>query len=510
MVPGHRVLHKQAGITKLQIQIGRTKDYKQTPEQEHKERAEGVPVTRRRKPEDLVLNEEKMKELVDWMWRTRRDRPGNEDKKWAPAAEIPRQFRPKLGQLLQYDWRNMNPYPGWMLAVEQGCSGWKCKLMNDKEFSDYEKEERNRNPKSQRRANEVTTAATRRIGKAASSSSTHKEPKSETENTRRADKKEEETSITSDAEDPIEFSEDIRKKCLEELLLPMDVLNTTMLSLWLEIGELSHTCDPEFFGMTATILAEMPRAVTPLRIENEYTDKKPSVFVLTSTNEKTKKQWEATRQNLEKIGLEVVPVLGMDGEEIPCMAQAWRRAQTAWALKGFPFILKCINRTASSNEQQDWFIIAEDSAKLFPQASIEAILSRLRRLPQGVEILQTGYRRCADKLKAMELLDLSTMLYKQEEHKCKITKIIGRKLFIATRTGIKLLHHRLLKGKQDYFDTSMCELIRANVAIRDVRPLAGSREHYSLVDGGKWQKEEMPNQQKQRVTITDLQAEILP
>ena len=110
----------------------------------------------------------------------------------------------------------------------------------------------------------------------------------------------------------------------------------------------------------------------------------------------------------------------------------------------------------------------------------------------------------------MELLDLSTMLYKQEEHKCKITKIIGQKLFIATRTGIKLLHHRLLKGKQDYFDTSMCELIRANVAIRDVRPLAGSREHYSLVDGGKWQKEEMPNQQKQRGTITDLQAEILP
>ena len=49
MVPGHRVLYKQAGITKLQIQIGRTKDYKQTPEQEHKERAEGVPVTRRKK-----------------------------------------------------------------------------------------------------------------------------------------------------------------------------------------------------------------------------------------------------------------------------------------------------------------------------------------------------------------------------------------------------------------------------------------------------------------------------
>ena len=110
----------------------------------------------------------------------------------------------------------------------------------------------------------------------------------------------------------------------------------------------------------------------------------------------------------------------------------------------------------------------------------------------------------------MQLLDLSTMRYIKEEQICKITKIIGHKLFIATRTGIRLLHHRLLKGKQDYFDTSMCELIRANVAIRDEKPMAGSRRHYSLVDGGKWQKEEMPNQPKQKVTFTDLQEEILP
>ena len=54
----------------------------------------------------------------------------------------------------------------------------------------------------------------------------------------------------------------------------------------------------------------------------------------------------------------------------------------------------------------------------------------------------------------------------------------------------------------------MCELIRANVAIRDPRPIAGSRKHYSLVDGGKWQEEEMPI--KRTVTITDLQAEVLP
>ena len=274
-----------------------------------------------------------------------------------------------------------------------------------------------------------------------------------------------------------------------------------MLSIWLEIGELSatHTCDLGFLdgyikGAVTTTEAEAPRAVTPLRIGNNYTDRKPSAFVLTSTNKNTKKQWEATCQDLERIGLEVVPVLGMDGEDIPCMEQTWNRAQIAWALKGFPFILKCINKTASSCEQQDWFIIAEDSAKLSPSANIETIQLRLRNLPHGIEILQTGYCRCEDKLMAMKLLDLPTMLHKQEEHECLITKIIGQKLFIATRMGIKLLHHRLLKGKQNDFDTSMGELIRTKVALGDAKPLAGSREHYSLTRKEKWQSEEIPDQ----------------
>ena len=78
MVPGHRALYKKAGITKLQIQIGRTKLNKQTPEQEHKSRIEGLTVNQKRRPDELVLDEKKMKELVDWMWRTRRNRLGDE------------------------------------------------------------------------------------------------------------------------------------------------------------------------------------------------------------------------------------------------------------------------------------------------------------------------------------------------------------------------------------------------------------------------------------------------
>ena len=141
MVPGHRLLYKQAGVTKLQVRIGRTKGYRLTPEQEHKERDGSVPGPRKKNFEKLELNKEKMKELMDWLWNTRRDRSGD-DKKWAPAAEIPRQFRPKLNQISQFDWQNMNPYPGWMLAIEQGGAGCKCKLMDEGEFNKFEEGEK--------------------------------------------------------------------------------------------------------------------------------------------------------------------------------------------------------------------------------------------------------------------------------------------------------------------------------------------------------------------------------
>ena len=536
MVPGHRDLYKEAGITKQQIKVGRTKIIQQTPEQEHQSRADGTPIIHKRKPEELVLDEQKMKELMDWMWRTRHSKKGDEDKKWAPAAEIPKQFRPKLNQLMQYDWLNLTPYPGWVLAVEQGCSGWKCKLMTDEEIRAYETGVgKTKNPKSIKRANDVALAAKLRTEKVEAENARHRqsEPSSSsgTRQNRTSGAENRETSPTSDAENEPETEtavhrktpptsdaedsysaesvvpdDDLRTRCMDELGVPLEEINNTMLSLYVEIGNLSHACDLEFLGMGPSIEAEIPKAVTPLHTDTKYPPGRPSVFVLTSTNHRTKKQWTETCNDLEGIGLEVVPVLGLDGEDIPCMAQAWRRAQTAWALKGFPFIHKCINKTPSNDKQQDWFIIAEDSAKLFQKASIEAIQSRLRNIPPGVEILQTGYRK-ANKRKQMRLLDLSTMGYIREDTERKVTKNIGQKLFVATRKGVKLLLHRLLKGVQEYFDTSMCQLIRANVAIRDDRPMAGSRAHYSLVDGGKWQDEEMPNQ---KVTFADLQEEELP
>ena len=402
--------------------------------------------TRKRKRDcrDAIDNNEPMKNLADWLWKTRCHR--SDERKWAHVAEIPKHFRPTIGQILQPDWRRKNPYPGWVLMFVQGGSGWMCKLMNKKETREYKIRHKKGDPMAARR-------------------------------------------------DELRIS----KKCMNELLLPIEQLDDTILSIWLEIGELSatHTCDLGFLDGYAVITAEaeIPRAVTSLRTGINYTDRKPSAFVLTSTNRNTKKQWEATCQDLERIGLGVVPVLGIDGEDIPCMEQIGNKAQIAWALKGLPFILKCLNKTASECGQQDWFIIAEDSAKLSPLVTLETIQIRLQNLPHGIEILQTGYCRCEDKHMIPKRLG-------QEEPGGMITKIIGQKLLIATRRGIKLLHHKLLKGKWSDFDTAMGELIRDKMAIGDAKPLAGSREHYSLTKKGKWQREELPDQR------TDL--EFLP
>ena len=141
LVPGHRAIYKEAGITKKQTKAGRTRYNQQTPAQEHQARAEGKIIETRKAPEEINLDEQCMKSLMDWMWRTRRmkfaDNP-MDDKQWAHAGTIPRQMRPKMSQLVKYDWASQNPYPGWKLAIDQGSAGWKCKLMSDEEYRTFE------------------------------------------------------------------------------------------------------------------------------------------------------------------------------------------------------------------------------------------------------------------------------------------------------------------------------------------------------------------------------------
>ena len=145
---------------------------------------------------------------------------------------------------------------------------------------------------------------------------------------------------------------------------------------------------------------------------------------------------------------------------------------------------------------REYWLFAEDSAKLIdPNSDIGALLRHeARQAPQGVEIIQLGYRRLTAK-RRFNLLDLDTMQIIEKDAGQKIVKIVGQKLFMATVKGIDLLKRRILCGSVAYFDQCMGELIRAGVAIRASRPLAGSRKHYSMVDGGKLQNEELPKEQ---------------
>ena len=294
---------------------------------------------------------------------------------------------------------------------------------------------------------------------------------------------------------------------LQELGVERHAIWPSMLQLYDGIDVLAKYFDSSFLhnSLPDIYAAEYDpmqvRPVQPVHIGN--LSSAPTVFLLTSTNPHTAEHWTLSHQALTHMGLVVRPLMGLDGEKTPGLWRgAWRRAQVSWAFIGFPHAVKCLEVTPQTPQNlmqwnglqgQEWFLFAEDAVKPISNATVQLIQQGLRKVTEkhpGVDIVQMGYRKLTGQKPAL-LLDLSNMQYKQEQRPLKVMKIVGQKLFAATREGVRLLHLRLLCGKQDFFDKCMHELIRAGVAIRAEVPLAGSRAHYSLVDGGKMQAEEM-------------------
>ena len=66
---------------------------------------------RKRDCSDAIDSNEPMKNLADWLWKTRCHR--SDERKWAHVAEIPMHFRPTIGQILQPDWQQKSlPWMG--------------------------------------------------------------------------------------------------------------------------------------------------------------------------------------------------------------------------------------------------------------------------------------------------------------------------------------------------------------------------------------------------------------
>ena len=216
-------------------------------------------------------------------------------------------------------------------------------------------------------------------------------------------------------------------------------------------------------------------------------------------------QFTQTHANLVASGMTVIPLLGIDGERVPAMRRnAWRRAFVSWGHRGFPQAKKHISAStmklpSTTSGKPLWWAFAEDSCKLITyetQATYEThflslVMQSIALAPPGIEIIQLGYRKLTGR-KHAAALHLDTMRRDDNAKHEKVMRVMGQKLFVATSKGVDLLHKRLLCGPIDYFDTCMTELTRSGVAMRTETPLAGSREHYSLVDGGRMASEEMP------------------
>ena len=299
-------------------------------------------------------------------------------------------------------------------------------------------------------------------------------------------------------------------QCLQELLMPRHHLDADTRELQNEIGCHEHYVDPDFLHKClpscyprGVVQDKLDKAIPLVKGKETLSGRHaPSIFLLTSTNPRTQMQFTQTHANLVTSGMTVIPLLGLDGERVPVLRRnAWRRAFVSWGHKGFPQAKKHISASTmkSPSDESLWWAFAEDSCKLITyetQATYEThflslIMQSIALAPPNIEIIQLGYRKLTGK-KPAAALHLDTMRRDDKAKPEKVMRVMGQKLFVATSKGVDLLHKRLLCGPIDYFDTCMHELTRAGVAMRTEIPLAGSREHYSLVNGGTITSEEMP------------------
>ena len=327
-----------------------------------------------------------------------------------------------------------------------------------------------------------------------------------------ADLSDEASDYSEDSQQPETSAGDWAKRslvelqCLHELQTSRYFLDDETEKIYRTIGCAQHYIDLKFLNRCLpsyypkNVTRTTPYLAIPLsnQTHEDSSVKAPTIFLLTSTNPSTETQFTQTHEDLSNAGLKVIPLLGIDGERVPLMRKnVWRRAFISWGQNGFPDAINHIRKSTDEPADNEffWWIFAEDSCKPITYGKQGALLSLIRqaiaRAPKGVEILQLGYRKLTG-LKLAQRLDLNTMKRQDPERAKKIMRVMGQKIFVATTNGVELLHRRLLRGPVDYFDTCMHELTLAGKVQRSEFPLAGSREHYSLVNGGKMLAEEIP------------------
>jgi len=224
------------------------------------------------------------------------------------------------------------------------------------------------------------------------------------------------------------------------------------------------------------------------------TDACPTVLCLHSNNPNTTQQLAQCTEGFQRIGMAVVAIDGFDAELTQACIPTWCRARIAWTFFGAPQMARAV--LLNGVPPDAWLLICEDSCKLFShveRSHFENVVSEAE-LASSHDAIWLGYRFLAKGKSGPYTVwkfGTASSLQPTSEH-IKLRKPVGSKLFLMRARMLVTLVYFLRISEISYFDASMMTLRASGVLALATTPLAGSCRHYSLVDGGKFQEEQMP------------------
>jgi hypothetical protein len=230
----------------------------------------------------------------------------------------------------------------------------------------------------------------------------------------------------------------------------------------------------------------------------------PHVFVLSSNNPNCQDQLHRARDDISRMGAQPVILRGFDKESkgvqnaLGNLLVAGGGAHIAWFALGFPMILDIIQRSDRDFTSQDFFILAEDSVHIYKRTTIEVLRQRCRALKKEQGGIHMGYRCKTTNSKHVRLVNSEG---EHLDHTVKMRTLIGSKLICVNYPTLLAVWRCLCSTDyaRTFYDEHWKSFYASGFLAIAEPALAGSRRHYSLVDGSRfkarWQEEQLPDLQ---------------
>ena len=216
----------------------------------------------------------------------------------------------------------------------------------------------------------------------------------------------------------------------------------------------------------------------------------PTVFLLTSGNMCTLPQALRAAARLDYLGFRIVAVQGVANKDelhsqgVPKKARA---GHMAWLLAFLPKLLSLVQDLAEFGK----FLVAEDSCWPTSSATPAAILEECQK-HEG-KCVWLGYRTCT-RNGILPMCRVTQSISKVNgkimplETIVKVRAPFGLKWLILDKARVRLLYRAFCQlGVDTCAEHYFKMLLASEDLVASTPPLAGSDEHYSLVDG-KWQE----------------------